>query len=505
MLVNCAYRFRLDPSRRQEHLLKRHAGVRRFAYNWGVEFIKDVQAIRTAELEAAKAAGVEDPKPTTKWPSFMDLNYAFNAWKKGRDNGKLPAWWIERHPDKAPPEWLGEVSSEVPKWALYELRDALADHFKSLSEPKVRRWVKGPDGVRRRELRPRVEFPRFKSKKRDRFRFKVNTAKPVDYTHVQLPVIGRIHTRESMRRLVRAIRTGRVHEIKNATVSQDAKGRWWIAFTVEEFRPAPRATHRMVSNGAVGVDLGVSRLATLSTGHLVANAKALDHHAQRLAALQRKLARAQKDSKNREKLKRAVACVHARIAGLRRNHTHHLTTLLARSFADIAIEDLNVKGMSSSARGSVEEPGRNVRAKAGLNRAIRDAAFAEIRRQLEYKTAWYGSTLHVVDRYEPTSKTCSVCGWRNPSLTLTDRTFDCASCGARLDRDHNAARNLYRLAAGRSAPAQGAVRLRSPSPTLGLTMVSGSLIGKPCPRTPPQDCEARSPVPTPGGTGIRAP
>jgi len=517
VLVNCAYRFRLDPSRRQERALLRHAGARRFAYNWGVAFLRDVRAIRAAELEAAKVAGVADPKPITRWPSFIELNNAFNAWKSGRtDNGKLPAWWLERHPDETPPEWIRENSSQVYLWALYELADALKDHFASLSEPRVRRWVKGPDGVRRRELRPRVEFPRFKSKKRDRPRFKVtggkDAARPVDYTHVRLPVIGRVHTRESMKRLVRAINAGRA-TVKNVTVSRDTKRRWWVSFAVEELRPAPRPTRRMVSNGAVGVDLGVAHLATLSTGHLVANPRALGRNAQRLAALQKKIARSRKGSHNYHELRQKVAAVHARIAGLRRNHTHHLTTLLARSFSDIAIENLNVAGMGASARGSVDAPGVRVRQKAGLNRAIRDAAFSEIRRQLEYKTSWYGSTLHVVDRYEPTSQTCSVCGQRNPSLTLTERVYDCASCGVRLDRDHNAARNIHRLAVGRSAPAQGGhpVRLRSPSPALRLATVTEPLIGKPRPATPPPRRQApagaadktRSPVPQ--GTGIRAP
>lgn len=116
--------------------------------------------------------------------------------------------------------------------------------------------------------------------------------------------------------------------------------------------------------------------------------------------------------------------------------------LLGTRFAAVVIEDLNVAGMTRSARGTVAAPGSRVRQKAGLNRAILDVAPGELRRQLTYKTSWYGSQLAVLDSCWPSSKTCSACGWQNPRLTLADREFHCTDCGLRIDRDLNAARNI---------------------------------------------------------------
>jgi len=139
---------------------------------------------------------------------------------------------------------------------------------------------------------------------------------------------------------------------------------------------------------------------------------------------------------------RALACHHARVANLRRDHLHKLTTRLAKSHGWIVVEDLNVSGMTRSARGTAEAPGRNVRAKAGLNRGLADSAFGELRRQLEYKCRWYGAKLVVADRFFPSSRTCSRCGTVRANLTLGDRVFECPGCGLALDRDLNAAINL---------------------------------------------------------------
>ena len=139
---------------------------------------------------------------------------------------------------------------------------------------------------------------------------------------------------------------------------------------------------------------------------------------------------------------RSVARLHHEVALRRGTAIHTLTKRLAAGFDTVAVEDLNVAGMVRSAKGTVEQPGRNVRAKAGLNRSVLDAALGEMRRQLEYKTGWYGSRLAVVDRWFPSSKTCSVCGAVKESLALSERVYVCSVCGARLDRDVNAARNI---------------------------------------------------------------
>ncbi|WP_447643512.1 RNA-guided endonuclease InsQ/TnpB family protein [Nocardioides zeae] len=124
---------------------------------------------------------------------------------------------------------------------------------------------------------------------------------------------------------------------------------------------------------------------------------------------------------------------------------HQVTKRLATGWAVVGVEDLNVAGLTASARGTSNAPGRNVAAKAGLNRGILDRAFGELRRQLAYKTSWYGSEPRVIDRWAPTSQVCSACGRRDPSLLLSQRTYRCPTCGLVMDRDVNAARNIAQL------------------------------------------------------------
>jgi putative transposase len=451
-----AYRYRLDPTPRQERTLLRNCGARRYAYNWAIGMIHDVFEQRRS-LEAAGAPAEDLPSP----PGFIGMNNAFNDWKHGRTGpqSRVPVWWADRHPDLHPPAWLADNSSEVYMWAIYEAQEAL------------QRWFNSRGG---RQRGPRIGFPQFKAKKRDRPRFKVTAraaaSRPIDYRHVRLPKIGSVHTRDHMKRLVRGLDTGRV-KLKQATIRQDTRGAWWIAFSVEETAAPPRATRRMRSNGAVAIDVGVKALAVLSSGEAVPNPRFLDAADAALRRAQRALSRRTKGSKGHAAAHRRVARLHARVTGLRRDYLHQFTSVLARSFAHIAVEDLNVKGMTARARTRSESPGRRIKGKAGLNRRVLDASFAEIRRQLEYKARWYGGTIEATDRYAPTSKVCSGCGWRHPSLTLADRTFHCGGCNLSLDRDHNAARNIARLAAEHTehAFAQGvqAVRLRKPLPGRG--------------------------------------
>lgn len=503
VLRHRAYRYRLDPTPQQERALMRHAGARRYAYNWAVEYLRDVRAIRATEIAVARVVGLQD-QPSTKWPSFIDLNNAFNAWKNGQPE-RLPAWWAERHPDKAPPAWLPENPAHVYMWAIYDARDALAGHLTALSRPWVTRRVRGPDGQPAKAKRPRIDFPRYRSRRRDRVRFKTtadpSAAHPVDRTHVRLPKLGSMHTREPLTRLLQATATDA--RLKTAAVSRDSRGKWWISFGAEQLCAASQPTQRMIRNGSVGVDVGVKQLAALSTGHLIGNPRALAAVSAQLVVAQREIARARKGSRNHRRLVRRVAALHARAAGIRRNMLHHVSTALARSFSDLAVEDLNVAGMTAAGCGTLAAPGVNVRAKAGLNRAILDAGFAELRRQLTYKTSWYGSTLHVTGRYEPTSKDCSACGWRDTNQTLADRTFTCTACGLVLDRDVNAARNIHRLAVGRSAPAQGGhpVRLRTPPTAIRRSGVAGTPIGKPSTASPPLQGGRAVPTGTAGKTG----
>jgi putative transposase len=192
----------------------------------------------------------------------------------------------------------------------------------------------------------------------------------------------------------------------------------------------------------VGADLGVKTLATLSDGTAEPNPHHLRQHRKKRTRLQRTVARRQKGSCNRTKAVRRLANLHRRIADQRTNTLHQFTSRLAKTKSVVVIEDLNVSGMLKNHH---------------LAQAISDVGFGEFRRQLIYKAAWYNCQVLVASRWEPTSKTCSRCGWVDEQLTLSDRVFHCRNphCGLVVDRDLNAARNLAKLA-GSSSDSQNA-------------------------------------------------
>jgi putative transposase len=221
-------------------------------------------------------------------------------------------------------------------------------------------------------------------------------------------------------------------EPTTVTVSRDAAGRWFVSLLCEDtIAPAPATT------AAVGLDAGITSLVTLSTGEKVANPKHEKRDRARLARAQRELLHKAKGSNNRAKARLKVARVHARIADRRRDFLHKLSTRLVRENQTVVIEDLSV---------------RNLLKNGTLARAISDAAWTQLRSMLEYKCAWYGRELVVIDRFFPSSKLCGNCGTVAAKLPLNVREWTCA-CGAVHDRDVNAARNI--LAAGLAASACG--------------------------------------------------
>ncbi len=228
--------------------------------------------------------------------------------------------------------------------------------------------------------------------------------------------------------------TGR---IVSACISRVAD-RWYVSITVDSPEVPPLSPSE--NQGAVGVDLGVSNLVTLSTGETFAGPKAMRHALTRLRRLSRSLSRKVKGSRNRAKARRTLARHYARIRNIRHDSSHQITSSITWRFHTIGIEDLNVKGMLGNRR---------------LSRAIADMGFAELRRQLEYKTDWRGAQLVVVDRWYPSSKTCSCCGEQIEVLGLAQRQLDCASCGASHDRDINAAINLRNMAVSSTVSACG--------------------------------------------------
>lgn len=224
-------------------------------------------------------------------------------------------------------------------------------------------------------------------------------------------------------------------EPSSVVVSLHPSGRWHISLKVDDptIQPLPPVER------SIGLDAGISALVTDSDGNIVANPRTINRFQQRMRRAQKALSRKVKGSNNRRKAKVRVARIHARIADIRQNHLHQLSTRLIRENQTIVVEDLNIRGMVKN---------------HSLARAISDASWSELMRQLSYKAEWYGRKLVKVDRFFPSSKTCSACGHMLNTLPLQVRSWECPSCGATHDRDHNAARNI--LAAGLAVEVCGA-------------------------------------------------
>ncbi|WP_444963399.1 RNA-guided endonuclease InsQ/TnpB family protein [Nocardiopsis sp. M1B1] len=277
----------------------------------------------------------------------------------------------------------------------------------------------------------RARYPRFKSRKKSRASAEY-TASAFRYRdgHLTLAKMSEPLDIVWSRPLPEGARPSTV------TVSRDAAGRWFVSLLCEDAVESTPA-----ANDAVGVDMGVTSLVALSTGEKAANPRHERRDRTKLARAQRALSRKAKGSANRDRARRNVARVHARITDRRRDFLHKLTTRLVRENQAVVIEDLSVSNMVKNRR---------------LSRAISDAAWRELRTMLEYKCTWYGRDLVVVDRFFPSSKLCSTpgCGYVHASLPLRVRMWTCPSCGVAHDRDVNAANNLR--AAGLAASACGA-------------------------------------------------
>ena len=372
-----AVKVALDPSPAQERLLLSHAGAARFVYNAGLAHIKEA-------LDAGE-------KP--EWSLYG-----------------LRRWWNANKDTLA-------VSEDGVIWWTENSKEAYSSGLEALAKG-LSNWSKSRKGARKGR---RMGFPRFKAKDHatPRFAYTTGAFGPIegDPKALRLPKVGRVHCMENVAERVGDARVLRM------TVSKRA-GRWYAALTVErEDREAQQAQQ----GGAVGVDLGVKTLATLSDGTVIANPRYLRKSERRLKRAQKALSRKTRGSKRRAKARAKVARLHAHVANQRGDAMHKATTWLASTYSDISIEDLNAAGMVKNHH---------------LAKAVSDAAFGEFRRQLEYKTAHSGATLHVVDRWFASSKTCSKCGRVKAKLSLAERTYRCDGCGLVMDRDLNAAINI---------------------------------------------------------------
>ncbi|TDC58189.1 transposase [Actinomadura sp. KC345] len=241
--------------------------------------------------------------------------------------------------------------------------------------------------------------------------------------------------------------------VKSFRVTRDRAGRWHVAFAaIPDPIPAP-------GNGAaVGVDRGLTVSAALSNGELLHAPGLTDREGQRLLRLQRRLARAKKGSNRRARIKTAIARLKARESDRRRDWVEKTTTRLAAEFDLIAVEDLNVRGMTRSAKGTIDVPGVNVAQKAGLNRGILANGWSALVRRLEHEAP--GRVIEVDPRH--TSQTCHACGHRAPDNRESQAVFRCAACGHAANADVNAANNIRDTAVGRTVAARGGTPLGGP-------------------------------------------
>jgi putative transposase len=315
--------------------------------------------------------------------------------------------------------WMYAVSKCAPQEALRNLDRAFAHFF--------RRCQRKREG----KLTGTVGYPQPKTKKQGLGSFRLTGSIVIAPDAIQLPRLGWLRLKE--RDYLPVTGTPDV-KLLSAAVSEQA-GHWYVSVQVEQEQAVPANT-----GPVVGVDVGVKRLATLSDGTPIPNPKPLKRRLKKLKRLHRAVSRKQKGGKNRKKAARRLAKQYRKVANQRANTLHQVTTRLAKTKSVIVIEDLYVAGMLKNHH---------------LAQAIADVGFAEFRRQLTYKAVWYGSRVVVVNRWEPSSKTCSGCGWVDDDLELSDRVFVCRNpvrpdCGLVLDRDLNAALNLAKLAGSSS-------------------------------------------------------
>ncbi len=287
----------------------------------------------------------------------------------------------------------------------------------------------------------RADFPRFKKKgQNDSFRYPDPKQIKLDQANARLflPKLGWLRARFS--RDVPGT-------VRNVTMSSSG-GKWFVSIQTEREvePPIPCAT------SAVGIDVGVARFATFSDGTFLAPLNSFKKHESRLCRYQRAMSRKVKFSKNWRKAKARVQRIHARIGNARRDYLHKATTAISQSHAMVAIEDLQVRNMSKSAAGSAEKPGRNVRAKSGLNKSILDQGWFEFRRQLDYKLAWNGGWLVAVSPHN-TSRICPACGHVSADNRQTQAEFLCVECGYKNNADVVGAINV--LARGHRVAACG--------------------------------------------------
>jgi len=327
------------------------------------------------------------------WALAQKQTY-YQATGKGVSEKELSARLtaLKAEPDTA---WLKEMDSQLLQQALADVKRAFTNFFEK-----------------------RARYPRFKSKRRDTARFRIPQRVTLADGYLMVPKIGRVNVRQSQ-------------EIegttKSATFKRDACGHWFVSLVSEMEMPAV-ALPLPSEERTVGVDLGLKDAVVTSENARVAAPRFYRCAQRKLRRAQRSFSRKAQGSSNKAKARGTVARVHQQIARRRNDFCHKLTTNLVKGHDAVYMEDLNVKGL----------------ARTKLAKSMFDASMGTIRRQLAYKGVWYRTHVVAVGRFYPSSKRCFECGYQHDALTLADRVWACAGCGAVLDRDLNAARNIKR-------------------------------------------------------------
>jgi len=325
----------------------------------------------------------------------------------------LPLW--KRDTDTA---WLKEPPSQALQQTLMDLNRGFQKFFKK-----------------------QAGYPKFKKKgQHDSFRFPDAKQIKLEENNMRifLPKLGWMRYRKSR---------GIEGSIRNATVSLRG-GKWYVSIQTQ--REVDEPVHP--SQAITGIDVGISKFATLSTGEAIIPIHSLRQMEKKLARLQRQLAKKKKGSRNARKIKHRIQKCHIRIANVRNDYLHKTTTMLCKNHAVLVVEDLQVKKMSESAKGTIENPGRNVKAKTKLNKSILDQGWGEFVRQVTYKEQWMGGhIIKIAPQY--TSQRCSCCGHTAKENRTTQARFCCIECGHTENADINAAKNVE--AAGRAVLACG--------------------------------------------------
>lgn len=400
MRVTKAHKIKLNPTPEQEQYFWQAAGVARYAFNWGLD----------------------------RWNLYSEYNWQVKNAGIG-DKISISGRLLKKEFNRVKPEWVGNVTC----WAYQGAFDDLQSAFRNFFE-KSKKGLLPKSNKPRKDKKPNG-WPRFKSKKRSLPCFYLaNSSLRIDGYNIQFDKgrVGWVNMTEEIR-FNGKILGGRISY---------SQGCWWLSVQVEtEHQSKP-------VSGAVGVDLGIKYLAVTSDGVIYNNPKALKEAQAKLRRLQRKLDRqrrannpdnfnpdgtAKKNVKNwvvsnkMKKTQQQITKVSTRIANIRQEASHQMTTEIANTYQVIGVEDLNLKGMMKNHR---------------LAQAIGDAALFEKRRQLEYKTKWNGGEVVQVNRWFPSSKICSECGFINAELTLSVREWTCPECKTTHHRDGNAAVNI---------------------------------------------------------------